>query len=309
MNIEQGAQDTEIDDDLDVEIEIEDDTPLEDQGREPMPKEVADDFENDELEEYDDRVKQRLKQAKKLFHDERRERERVQREHQEAITLAKRFYDENRSLKSTLNTGQKSLVESYQSTAQMEAEKARREYREAYEAGDSEKLVEAQDKMQEANLKLHQLRNYRPTSFEDENVVLPQQEQPIQAPKPDAETLAWQERNQWYGSDAEMTASALGLHQKLVQENGGQYAGTEEYWQAIDKTMRRRFPEHFGESDKTEKTPSARARATNVVAPASRSTSAKKIVLTKSQVSIAKRLGLTPEQYAQEMRKLEKNNG
>ena len=293
---------TPVSDDTDSpEIEVEDDTPEADRGREPMPKEVVEELEADELEEYSEKVKIRLKQMKKVWHDERREKEREAREKAEALTAARRLLEENRRLKSTLSSGENHLLESYKQTANYEAEKAKREYREAYESGDADKLVEAQEKLTQATYKLQQLNSYRPTLQEEEREVeVPLQ--PVQTPQPDQKTIAWQERNQWYGSDAEMTASALGLHQKLITERGPQFAGSDEYWTTIDKTMRRRFPEYFGE----EATPSRETkRAAPVVAPASRSRSPKKVVLTKSQAAIARKLGLTNEQYVHAMLKME----
>jgi hypothetical protein len=103
-----------------------------------------------------------------------------------------------------------------------------------------------------------------------------------------------------------MTALALGLHQRLEQERGPQFTGTDEYWKAIDTTMRKRFSDYFGEETTTETRAPRRAGSTNVVAPASRSTSPKKVVLTNSAVALAKKLGLTPEQYAKEVKALEK---
>lgn len=287
------------------EIEIEDDTPEADRGREPMPKEVVQELENDELEDYSEKVKLRLKQLKKVWHDERREKERALREQQEAIQLAQRALEENNKLKQTLSQGEKTLVETYQQTAELEAAEARRAYKEAYEAGDADKVIEAQERLQQVNYKLAQLRSYQPSSQPDNfPVQVPQQ---VQAPRPDPKTLAWQERNPWWGTDEEMTASALGLHQKLVKQYGGNYAGTDEYWGVIDNTMRRRFPEYFGGEPKaTDPKTGREGKPANVVAPASRSTSAKKIVLKQSQIAIAKKLGLTPEQYARELMKMER---
>jgi len=286
----------------DVEIEVEDDTPEEDKGRTPMPKEVVEEFEADELEEYDDKVKQRFKQARKLYHDERREKERVQRENQEAISTAQRIFEENRRLKHTLSQGENTLLESFKRSAQYEAEVARREYREAHETGDTDKLIEAQEKLNLASYRIQQLNGYTP-SLQDENEGVEVSQQVAQPPRPDDKTMAWQERNTWYGSDTEMTASALGLHQKLVAERGVQFAGTDEYWGVINKTIRRRFPEYF-ESDDPKST-TRNAKPTSVVAPASRSRSPKRIVLKQSQLAVAKKLGLTPEQYAKEVVKLE----
>lgn len=285
------------------QIEVVDDTPEEDRGREPMPKEIVEELENDELEDYSEKVKIRLKQMKKVWHDERREREREAREKTEALAAAQRLLEENRKLKSTLSTGEVSLLDSYKQSATYEAEMAKRAYREAYEAGDADKLVEAQEKLAQATYKLNQLNSYQPTLQTEEREVDTHVE-PVKTPQLDQKTVAWQERNTWYGSDPEMTASALGLHQKLIQERGVQFAGSDEYWTTIDKTMRRRFPDYFGEDEVVEKPASRESKAT-VVAPASRSRSPKKIVLRQSQLAIAKKLGLTPEQYARELMKME----
>jgi hypothetical protein len=293
------------------EIEVEDDTPEADRGRAPMPKALVEELEADDLEDYSEKVKTRLKQMKKVWHDERREKEAARREQQEAIDLARRVLDENKRLKSTLSRGEETLIGSYREKSEMQLEQAKKAYKEAYEAGDSDKLVDAQTKLAEANYAVQRLKEYRPTLQQEEpEVEIPQNtQQAPQAPVIDAKTRAWQERNPWWGSDEEMTATALGLHQKLGKQYGAQYVGTDEYWRSIDDTMRRRFPEYFGEEKPADGggKPTARTetKAATVVAPASRSTSSKKIVLKQSQVMIAKKLGLTPEQYAREMKKLE----
>ena len=289
------------------EIEIEDDTPEADRGREPMPQELVEELEADELEDYSDKVKTRLKQMKKVWHDERREKEREMREKTEALSVAQRVLEENRRLKSTLAYGEQSLMGSYKQTADFELNEARREYRDAYEAGDTDRVIDAQEKLNKASYKIQQLENYTPT-LQDEEDYIYQPQQQVQIPQPDQKTMAWQERNTWWGTDPEMTASALGLHQRLMNERGSQFAGTDEYWGVIDKTMRRRFSDYFGdETDNGDTRPTARdQKASSVVAPASRTRSPKKIVLNRSQVSIARKLGLTNEQYARELVKMEK---
>jgi hypothetical protein len=293
----------EAEEDEKPQVEVVDDTPEADRGREPMPKEIVEELEADELEEYSDKVKTRLKQMKKVWHDERREKERYQRENNEALAAARAALEENRRLKKTLSEGEQSLVGSYKQTAEYEIEAARRAYRDAYESGDADKVVDAQEKLSRATLRLQQVEQYRPTLQQEEVEVdtVPQQ---VQQPRLDQKTVTWQERNTWYGTDPEMTASALGLHQKLVNERGPQYVGSDEYWTAVDTTMRRRFPDYFGEEE-APKTSSRENKSANVVAPASRSRSPKKIVLKQSQLAIAKRLGLTPEQYARELMKTE----
>lgn len=286
------------------EIEIEDDTPEEDRGRTPLPKPLVEELENDELEEYDDRVKNRLKQMRKVWHDERREKEAALREQQEAINLAQRLLNENQQIKSILATGEKEYVATAQNAASLKVEAAKRAYKEAYEAGDPDKLVEAQQFLNEANLELVEAKRFRlpPLQQENNQVQIPQ---PVQqpAPRPDERALAWQQRNPWFGQDEEMTASALGLHQKLIRS--GVDVGSEEYYATLDRTMRKRFPEIFeGQTDSQ-----SRPKAKPVVAPAMRSTSPNKIRLKATQVQLAKKLGLTPEQYAKEVLKLEANNG
>lgn len=286
------------------EIEVEDDTPEEDRGREPMPKELVAELEADELEEYSEKVKTRLKQMKKVWHDERREKEREAREKAEALAVAQRFLEENRMLKQNLSQGEQSLLGSYRQTAEFAIAAAKREFKEAYESGDADAVANAQEKLATANYNLQQINNYRPALQAPEPQVQPIQQQ-VQQPRLDTKTVAWQERNTWYGVDPEMTASALGLHQKLVTERGPQYAGTDEYWGVIDKTMRRRFPDYFGDEVEAPQPAARETKAAPVVAPASRSRSAKKIVLKQSQLAIAKKLGLTPEQYAQAVMKME----
>jgi len=288
-----------------VEIEIEDDTPTEDRGRTPMPKELVQELEQDELESYDDNVKSRLKQMRKVWHDERREKEAALREQQEALTFAKKLLDENKRIKEILTTGEKEYVATAQNAANLELEAAKRAYREAYDAGDTDKLVEAQQALQEANLKLIQVKNFKMPSLQEEEVPVQKRQESAPAvsdvPKPDTKALAWQERNEWFGKHRGMTAYALGLHEEL-RENGVE-VGSEDYYRTLDKTMRKRFPEAF------EAEEPVKPKAGTVVAPAVRSTSSNKIRLKASQVQLAKKLGLTPEQYAKEALKLESRNG
>ena len=295
-----------------VDIEVQDDTPEEDRGRTPLPKEIVEELEADELEEYSDKVKTRLKQMKKVWHDERRAKEAAFREQQEAITFAQQTIEENKRLKSRLSEGEKSFLDTARGAAELEMEMAKRAYKEAYEAGDSDKVVEAQAKLSEVNFKLQRIKDYRPSLQTPEIEVNSNQQQQVQVPRPDQKTLAWQERNTWFGVDEEMTSLALGLHQKLEKQYGKGFVGTDEYWDRVDTTIRKRFPEQFEEEEvKTTngggKPVTRTDRPATVVAPASRSTSSKKIVLKQSQLNIAKRLGLTPEQYAREYAKTMEN--
>jgi len=305
----------EQDDIEDIEFEVLDDTPEEDKDpvtgkeREPMPEELVQELEQDELEDYSEKVKSRLKQMKKVWHDERRAKESAFRERQAAEEFARKVYEENKKLKENLSLGQQTFIDTAKNAAGLELEMAKRQYKEAYESGDSDQIIEAQTKLSEANYKVQKVNEYRPPLQQPEtDVNIPTQQVPVARPDPKASS--WQERNSWFGQDPEMTSAALGLHQKLV--DSGMNPTSDEYYQRIDTTMRRRFPEYFGDetSDGGGK-PVQRneTKPATVVAPASRSTSSKKIVLTKSELNLAKRFNLTPEQYAKEKMRLEKANG
>jgi len=285
----------EVDEAPELEIEIEDDTPPEDKGREPMPQEIVEELEKDELESYSDDVKQRMKQLKKVWHDERRAKEAAYREQQVALTATKQLMEENRKYKEMLNSGQTEYVSAVKKTSEMELEAAKRAYKEAYESGDPDQILAAQETITRKTIDLERLNNFRPAPLQSENNVVQTQQQAV---RPDQKALSWQERNPWFGQDEEMTAAALGLHEKL--KRNGVVVGSDEYYSTLDKTMRKRFSENFGESEDAP-----RQRAATVVAPAKRTTSPKKIRLSETQMRTIGKLGITPEQYVKEVLKLE----
>ena len=295
---------------LELEIEEEDDTPPEDRNKDPLPEKLVKELEDDNLEDYSDRVKQRMAQLKKVYHDERRAKEEAAREKEEAIAYAQKVYQQNQKLQTTLSSGEEDYLKTLIGSAEKELALAKRDYREAYDSGDTDKIVEAQALMNSAQYKLSQASNLKPqykTSQTPQNSVQSSQEvtRP-RAPQPDAKAQAWQAKNQWFGKDEEMTSLALGVHERLVRS--GIQPTSDEYYLRIDETMQKRFPENFGEISLEPEKPSQR-KPSNVVAPASRSTAPRKVRLSKTQVAFAKKLKLTPEQYAREMIKLENANG
>jgi len=294
----------------DIDLEIEDDTPPEDKGKEPLPKEKVEELENDTLEDYSERVKQRMAQLKKVWHDERRAKESADRERQEAIRYAQQITEENKKLKTTLSSGESTYIETLKNGLESELALAKESYRKAYDTGETDSIIEAQQKMNDAQFRLSQAKQYEPrfknALQEPENpVYIQQNEQP--SFKPDSKAMAWQEKNDWFGKDEEMTSLALGLHEKLVRS--GISPTSDEYYRRIDSTMQKRFPENFGDATLDEDQPAQRTKPSTVVAPATRSTAPKKVRLTKTQVALAKKFGLTPEQYARETLKLENANG
>ena len=292
------------------EIEEEDDTPAQDRNRDPLPDNIKQELDEDDLSEYSDRVKQRMAQLKKAWHDERRAKEALDREREEAIRYAQSIINENKKLKTTLSTGEADYLKTIKEKYETDLLIAQRDYREAYDAGDSEKLIAAQTKMNEAQFKLGQAQGMKPqyTLQEGENSVSSEQARLLQpkAQKPDQRALDWQQDNQWFGRDEEMTSLALGLHEKLVR--AGIDPSSDIYYRRIDETMHKRFPEYFGDDTESTEVKTQRKPST-VVAPATRSTGPKKIRLTKTQLALAKKFKLTPEQYARELIKTENANG
>lgn len=293
-----------------VDIEVVDDTPPEDRNVDPLPEDIKDDLENaDKSKEYSKNVKDKFTQYKKAWHDERRAKEAALREQQEALDAAQKILDENKRLKNMLHNGEKELISTYQNSAELELDKARKNYKNAYDSGDTDALLEAQEEMMRAQLKLDKAKSYKPTVQNPENDVQIQvkQQQPAQM---DSKVAEWVSRNPWYVDPNKkvMSKYAVFVHEELEEKFGKAFVGTDEYFKRIDSEVKRRFPEEFDDTEvknDEEEKPQRTTKLSTVVAPAKRSTSSKKIVLTKTQVALAKKFGLSPEQYARELSKLE----
>jgi hypothetical protein len=304
----------------DFEFIIEDDTPEEDRDKKPMPEEIVKKLEvaDEDEEELDLKAqRERLKQYKKVWNDERRAKEAAMREQQEALNLAQRFVEENKYLKQVLQNGSKELTESNKVAAKAEVQEAKRAYKDAVESGDSDRMAETQSALMEAQIKLDQVSRFRPNialQSEENEVQRPQVEQ--QRPKVDPKTQSWLDENPWYGAKKAMSNYAVGVHEELIDEYGTNVVGTDQYFKHIDKTMRKKFPEYFetlegsqAEPEREHQNAPAKAKPSTVVAPATRSTSSKQVRLKQSQMALIKKLGLTPEVYAREQNKLEASNG
>ena len=290
-----------------IEVEIVDDTPERDRGRKPLDKEVVDPT-DDEIENYSDGVKKRIKELTHARHDERRAKEALLREKQELERLAQQMHAENNRLKQHVNAGSKQYVESVKQLADSDVEKAKKALKEANESFDTEAITAAQEALMDAKMRAQAAKNFRPTSLQvDETPVQTQQHQETR-PTVDEKTLRWQAKNQWFGQSGfeELTSFALGLHQKLV--NSGIDARSDDYYERIDARMKSTFPEVFGGEDRPRSGDVSKKPST-VVAPATRSSGARKVQLTTTQVALAKKFGLTPQQYAAELAKMEKSNG
>ena len=282
-----------------AEIEVVDDTPEEDRNRALMTEAPADPT-DEELESYTESAKKRLKHFTKGYHEERRAKETAIREREEAIRAAQVIFDENKKLKGSLNQGQQALLEQAKKVVANELTQAKQQYKAAYEAGDADALVEAQENMTTVKMRSERVNNFRAPPMPEEKPVV---EIPQSTPT-DEKAVAWQRNNDWFGSDDEMTSFALGLHNKLIKD--GVDPRSDEYYDKVNARVRQVFPEKF-DSEETADASTQRTTKRNVVAPATRSTAPRKVVLSQSQVNIAKRLGVPLELYArkvaEEMRK------
>ena len=277
------------------EVEVIDDTPEADQGRTTSdpPSEITE----EELEDYSEKVRKRIKHFSKGYHDERRAKEKALRERQELETYTQRLVEENKNLKSSAGKNQTILLDQAKRTAEGELTQAKSAYKEAYEAGEADAVVEAQEKLTAAKIRTDRLNNIQLPLQEDQTTVKEANTQESTPVKVDEQAKEWAKANDWFGSDDEMTSFALGLHNKLVKQ--GMNPQSDEYYKAIDGRMREVFPGNFGDVEKPDRKTSK--RQANVVAPATRSTSPKKVVLTQTQVNLAKRLGVPLEDYAKQV--------
>ena len=276
-----------------IEIEIVDDTPEQDQNRKPLAEPVGE-ITDDELSKYDESVQKRIKKLSHGYHDERRAKEAALREREEALRFAQQIVEENKYLKSDLTAHSSLLQNSAKVNAEARLEQARQKYKEAYDSGDSDALLQAQDDLTTARLVLEKLAEntpsiLRPLQAPQNNVQTELRPAP-EPPRADPKALAWQQQNQWFGSDEEMTSFALGLHEKLVKN--GVNPTSDEYYERLNSRIREKFPENF---------PGSKRTSSNVVAPASRNVAPKKVTLTQTQVALAKKLKIPLDLYARKV--------
>ena len=288
---EQPADTAEAQAEDKFEVEIEDDTPEEDRDRPVVDQETVKqlEVETDELDKYNKEAKDKIIKMKRVWHDERRAKEAAYREQQEALELAKRLMAENERIKKMLQSGEEEYKEAKRDSAQAKLQSAKQAYKNAYEAGDVEKQLEAQEEMTKAQLAIEKAEKFKLPPLQEETFEVQSQQQYQQPAPTDRKLEDWRARNPWFGQDEEMTAAALGLHEKLKRT--GVQVGSDEYYDTLDKTIRKRFPENF--DDEIDEEPKqtkekvaepARTKPSTVVAPATRSTSPNRIQIGRAHV-------------------------
>lgn len=304
--------------DSNVDVEIIDDRPEEDRrppAKESKKESKADDDDDDELEGYSEKVKKRINKLRYQQHEERRQREAAERMREEAIRVAQQYAEQSRQYQQVISQGEKTLVEQIKARAELTLNQAKDQYRSAYEEGNTDKILEAQEalmnaqaELKSADFQLNQLSRRPQQQPQQVRQQQPQQQAPT-PPKPTERAAKWAQENQWFGKEKDMTALAYGVHERLVRDEGVA-PDSDEYYETIDRTMRAKFPEYFGEGDsgsdyssQDEPSSSTSRSPSVVVAPSSRNNGAKprKVRLSRTQLALAKRLGLTPEQYANQL--------
>ncbi len=294
----------ELDGDDELEIEVQDDTPEQDKGKPKaadVPAETekkAEAADDDDLEGYSEGVKKRINKLKFDFHAERRAKEEAARLREEAIAYAEKVRKENEALRKAYAEGETVLVSQTKARLDSEMASAKTAYKQAYESGDADAVLAAQEKLLKLQVEADRVNNYRPRAAEPATApaaqAQPQQAAP-QVAKPDDRAMQWAEKNSWFMKDKAMTGFAMGVHEDLVAQ--GIDPKSDLYYSKIDDAVRRTFPDRFDDGSTEEKAP--RRQAGPVVAPAARSTKApRKIVLTSTEAALAKRLGVPLKVFA-----------
>ena len=320
--IGQRAQDP-VEESTDLDIEVVDDRPPEDR-RPPRAETASDgDVADEELEGYSEKVRKRIDKLRYEQHEERRQREAAERMREEAVNFAKQLAEKNRGYEALIQRGEGALISQVKERARLSLETAKSSYRQAYEEGDTDKVVDAQEGLLRAQTELNEAERYErnlppqqdPNAYAQQQAAYQQQlaaqqpaHQPQQPPQPDPRASEWAQRNPWFGDSGEkvMSAAAYALHEEAVQDQRIA-ANSDEYFQYIDTGMRRHFPDYSWSDTSEDGLPatSTAQRASSVVAPSARNNGARsrKMKLTSTQVTLAKRLGLTPQQYAAQVKK------
>ena len=311
---EDAVEEEDVPDPDAFEVSIVDDTPEEDRGRAKQADDADDaEGEDEDLDEtqFSKRIQKRINKLRYDYNEERREKERFQRENTEAVNYAQSIQSQNEDLRNQSAELRRLLYDQVAAKTDTEIESVKRRYKEAYENGDTDSVVSAQEDL--SRLYAEKTRfSAESDSFEQQ--AAPQQ-QPVQQqqpdiPPPDPMAVDWLKRNAWFQQPGyeEMTGYAVGLHEKLVKQ-GVDPRNNPSYYENIDTALQKQFSEFFGEGQE-QASEAPTSRRTPVVAPSKRGTgrTPRKVELTSTQVSLAKKLGLSPQQYAAQLVK-EMSNG
>lgn len=282
----------------DIQIDVIDDTPPEDRGKEPMT--AVPEADEDELKSYSTKVKARIEKLTRAYHDERRAKEQLSREHQEAVNYAQAVNNLNRQLSERTTASTKNAQETWKAKAKTDLDSAKAKYKIAYESADPDQIIEAQEGMSRATMRHEWAQNQQPAAPVTPAAPLQSLEKRVEqvftAPPPDPKAADWASKNTWFGKDRQMTSLAYGVHEELISNGVNPTRDSDEYYAKINSAMRKRFPDYeWGDKHETA------SRPRTVVASVTRTASGKRVSLTQSQVAIAKRLNIPLAEYAKQV--------
>ena len=242
-------------------------------------------------------TKKPTKYQKRIDELTHRQRE-AERQRDEYYNVAKKVMDENNKLRQQSKSFSSISATEMENRINADIENAKTAYKKAYEEGDADKIVEAQEKMVKAASQtsdLNKMKDYaNPKNFEE-------QELPVVAPPPDQRAVEWATNNTWFNQDMVMTNAAYAIHDELVKK--GITAESENYYEMIDRRMREEFPSKFGGTS----TPKSTEHSTVVTPGGNQTGKSRKVRLTPSQVAVANRLGVPLQEYAKQFAALERN--
>ena len=312
---------TEIDHTIpdDLEVTIVDDTPIKDQGKKPRaedaPVEVDDDAVDKEIADYSKRAADRIAKIKYEYHEERRAKEAATRESKEAVQRLQTLMSENKRLQAMVDQGGEVLNKQAHNNALWAKQNAQAEFKKAYDEGDAEGMTKAQEMIAKATLAEQQSMNMA-QSVQAEIVKKLPEEQPVpQVQELDPDMKAWSSKNPWFMSTVpehqEMSSYALTIDQRLRNQGILPEQDAQKYYAEVDKAMHKEYPSFFGvqveeTADVVHETNTPKRQPSTVVASATRDSGNKKpsqIRLTQTQVRLARQLGISPEQYANQLLK------
>ena len=308
---------TEIDNQIPegLEVEVVDDTPEEDRRpakAEDTSPDVDDETVDKEISDYSKRAGERIAKIKYEYHEERRAKEAATRESAEAVQRLQTLMAENQRLQAMVDQGGEVLNKQAHNNALWAKQNAQEAFKKAYEEGNAEEMTKAQELLSKATLAEQQSTNMAATLQQQIAQNLPQPE--IQAAQPDPDMQAWAQKNPWFmGSEPvhkEMTSYAMYVDQSLQAQGIDPASKSQEYYNEVDNAMRKQFPTFFGATSTTEvevsQEEAPKRQPSTVVASATRDSGNKKptqIRLTQTQVKLARQLGISPEQYANQLLK------
>ena len=254
---------------------------------------------DEELDSYSKGVQSRIKKLTEKYRQEERDKA-------EALRVSQELLEENKKLKSRMQALDTGYLSEYGTRLQSQTEAAKRAYKEAYDAGDSDKMIEAQQALSNIAVETQRYNTAKVRAEQQAKAraAQPQQQQAPQQPvqpvqqqqaQPDPRAMEWKDKNTWFGEDKIMTAAAFALHSQLTEEEGFD-PNTEEYYSEVDSRMRKEFPHKF----QTAKKSGGGSQVASASSSASRSNKQgrRSVKLSHSQVAIAKKLGVPLEEYA-----------